>query len=408
MYSLLLVDDEKLILEALKSVFDWGKMGVAKIETARNGKEALEKVEWLQPDIIITDVKMPVMNGIDFTNRLRKQRKSSKIIFLSGYDEFDYVKEALAVNAAEYLLKPVNIDELKKVINKVLDQCEQDKLAVQSSAALLEKYIFKLLFEENEQTQIEICNWIQQINRSIDINDECYSLLLIKIIKSSTLSRSQSNIILNLIKQKLSKERIKNFIIEALKDEFVILLNQNSDKLFVEYRFCEELQKLIHDSQHVSVTCCLPGRTTSLPKIGSLYYEALQLLEYRFYLGNRAIIDYASITGKQNNPNHQRTKQILDFIHENYHQDISIYDIADKLYLSPNYLRAIFKEETGETLLFYLTRLRIDKAAEYLRDPSLKIREVSNKVGYQNVSYFCSLFYKTKGMTPNEFRKSAL
>lgn len=97
--------------------------------------------------------------------------------------------------------------------------------------------------------------------------------------------------------------------------------------------------------------------------------------------------------------------KIFHYIHEHFHASITIEDIAGHVYLSPNYVRTLFKKETGETVLDYIVKLRMKRAVELLKNPSLKIHEIARSVGYENISYFCSVFHKHKGYTPNEFRK---
>jgi two-component system response regulator YesN len=99
------------------------------------------------------------------------------------------------------------------------------------------------------------------------------------------------------------------------------------------------------------------------------------------------------------------TDRIGRIIAERYHLPLTVEEIAKEVYLSPNYIRTIFKEKTGETILDHLTKIRINRAADLLKDKSLKVREVAHAVGYENVSYFCSIFQKHRGSTPNEFRK---
>jgi len=100
--------------------------------------------------------------------------------------------------------------------------------------------------------------------------------------------------------------------------------------------------------------------------------------------------------------------QISSLIDRSFSRQLTIEDIAKQVYLSPNYVRTLFKEKTGETILEYLTRVRIQHAAELLKDKSKKIHEIAAAVGYENVSYFCSVFQKFKGTTPNEYRKKLL
>lgn len=98
--------------------------------------------------------------------------------------------------------------------------------------------------------------------------------------------------------------------------------------------------------------------------------------------------------------------KVRSMIDQNFDQPITINSLSDQVYLSPNYLRSIFKDKTGITIHDYLTRIRLGKATELLADGSLKIQDIAQRVGYESTSYFISLFLKNQGVTPNEYRKS--
>lgn len=108
MYSVLLVEDEKIELETLRDYIDWDKISVDKVYTARNGRSVLECIVQNEPDIMIADIQMPIMTRTELAKRVRKEGYKTKIIFLTGYDDFGYVKQAFQVEAAaDYILKPL-------------------------------------------------------------------------------------------------------------------------------------------------------------------------------------------------------------------------------------------------------------------------------------------------------------
>lgn len=112
MLRVLIIDDEKLVLDELEGCIDWRAMGFEIIGKAQNGLDGLVILEKRLPHIVITDIKMPVMDGLAFARRARERDPHLKIIFISGYDEFDFAKQAVKVEAFAYILKPVDTDEL--------------------------------------------------------------------------------------------------------------------------------------------------------------------------------------------------------------------------------------------------------------------------------------------------------
>lgn len=116
MRKVMLVEDEELILQGLKYILDWEEMGMQVIHTAHNGREALELWQQDPVDIIITDINMPVMDGLEFLKELRKTQSRVRCIILTGYDEFEYARKAISLDVEDYILKPINEEELQSVV----------------------------------------------------------------------------------------------------------------------------------------------------------------------------------------------------------------------------------------------------------------------------------------------------
>lgn len=133
--NVLIVDDELIIREGLKNNIDWTSHGISFIDTARSGEQALEKFEKTPFDIVITDIKMPKMSGLELADSLRHISPETKIILLSGFAEFEYAQQAIKLNVLAYLLKPVNIDEMEELIEKLVKESSNNS----NKNVLLEK-----------------------------------------------------------------------------------------------------------------------------------------------------------------------------------------------------------------------------------------------------------------------------
>lgn len=164
MHTILLVDDERLELDTLQNFVPWSEMGFEIVGTAKNGKEALAKIGELLPDIVITDVKMPIMDGIEFATIARGLLPHLKIVFLSGHDDFLYVKSALHVEAMGYLLKPLDMGELRSLMEKVKLRCAEEQQVKLSSRALAIQYIKDLLNEKDELIQKSKADEVLSLN----------------------------------------------------------------------------------------------------------------------------------------------------------------------------------------------------------------------------------------------------
>jgi len=115
-YSVMLVDDEEDVIQAILHKMDWEAMGYMKPEYAHNGLEALDLAENHTPDVVMTDIKMPYMDGLELSRKLKEQYPNIRIIIFSGFDEFEYAKEAIRLEAEEYILKPIDAGELRKFL----------------------------------------------------------------------------------------------------------------------------------------------------------------------------------------------------------------------------------------------------------------------------------------------------
>ena len=119
LYSVLLVDDEEEVYSVIMKKLDWEAMVFRIAGNARNGFEALEMAEVIQPDVEMTDIKMPYMDGLTLSKKLKELYQKIKIIIFSGFDEFEYAKEAIKIEAEEYILKPINSNELREVFERI-------------------------------------------------------------------------------------------------------------------------------------------------------------------------------------------------------------------------------------------------------------------------------------------------
>lgn len=141
MYSVILVDDERSLRESIERLVDWEGHGFQLIGTAENGLDAIELIEKeVVPDLVITDIKMPVMDGIDFAKALREDYPSIKIAFLSGYDEFQYAVEGIRLNVVSYLLKPISKNEVEEFLSNLKETMDEEIYSVNDLSRVSEEY----------------------------------------------------------------------------------------------------------------------------------------------------------------------------------------------------------------------------------------------------------------------------
>ena len=140
LYRIILVDDEEEVRKSIIRKIDWQAVGFTVVGDAENGEDALEKIEALEPDVVLTDIRMPYMDGLTLAEKIRQRYPSMKIVIFSGYDDFDYAKRAIKLNVTEYILKPVNVEELSEILTRVKKNLDEEISQRRDAALLRESY----------------------------------------------------------------------------------------------------------------------------------------------------------------------------------------------------------------------------------------------------------------------------
>ncbi|MGT2771936.1 response regulator transcription factor [Streptococcus marimammalium] len=159
MYSLLIVEDEPLVRRGIRSLVDFEKLSITCVDEAQNGQEAWQLFEEKHYDIILTDINMPLMNGIQLARLIKEKLPQTHIVFLTGYDDFDYALSALKLGADDYLLKPFSKKDVLQILHQIIPKIEQAKKKTQLES----------LMEKSPQSEIEqlIQNQLSDVNLSL-------------------------------------------------------------------------------------------------------------------------------------------------------------------------------------------------------------------------------------------------
>lgn len=139
-YKVLLADDEEDIRVGISQKMDWAELGFTLVGEADNGQDALELAESLLPDVVLTDIKMPFLDGLELCRILTEQLPASKFVVFSGFDDFEYAKQAIQMNVSEYILKPINAAELSAVLRRLKDQLDRERTERQNMEFFRSQY----------------------------------------------------------------------------------------------------------------------------------------------------------------------------------------------------------------------------------------------------------------------------
>ncbi|UVI29727.1 response regulator transcription factor [Paenibacillus spongiae] len=346
MFTIITVDDEKMIKRSLRVMIEAANPDFQIAGEAKNGQEALELIHADPPHLLITDICMPVMDGLELIAEVKRAYSDMEIIVISGYSEFNYAQQAIRYNVTDYLLKPIHPDEFKQLLQRIY-----------------ERHI------NNEQRQTDRR---EQMWKLVDNGDQIVSAIW--TLQESSLRGKLESMGAELMQQGVEAGLVREIYRDLL--EYVSRqLEERSGRPFPLSCACErspsqppeEWHKQFHDE-------CM-----------SMFSETAQL---------------------RNWGHSRQMKKTIDYIDGNFsNSELSLLNAAEHARMSPAYFSRVFKEETGTNFMKYLTALRIGHAKELLVRPEHKVGDVAMLVGYTNYHHFAKAFKKFTGITPTEFRR---
>ncbi|MCA1295169.1 response regulator [Paenibacillus sp. alder61] len=168
MWKIAIVDDERQVLQGMKRAIPWEQLGAVWAGEALNGADGLEMIRETEPDIIITDIYMPSMNGLDMIEQLRKEGYDGKIIILSGYSDFEYARQALRFNVSDYVSKPISVPTLKRILSKVVEELTEEEVKRIKQGEVEQKLKLYEPFIEKEWVRSAVVGTLEGTYRSPD------------------------------------------------------------------------------------------------------------------------------------------------------------------------------------------------------------------------------------------------
>ncbi|MGP3777340.1 response regulator transcription factor [Halanaerobium saccharolyticum] len=374
-FKLLLVDDEKPIRKKLINNTDWKAEGY-QIFAAANGEEALKIIMEKGIDILVTDIQMPKLSGMNLIEKAKRNSSHLKVIVISGYAEFEYAQKSIRFGVNDYLLKPFRSKKLLEVVNKAKEELIKEKDNEQRLAVLrgeISSYI-------NENKLDTIYNWL--------IDDQFFqhqSLIMDRIDLEAVLKRGSKEDILETV----------NKIIEELK-----AVDLNKEKLFVVLNnLILESFKIIKDLDYEAEDLM---EIIDKERIENLNYGEIKEVEIILKEFLLRLHDLISFTPGEKNA--EIISEMKAYIAENYQDGITLSELARKFNLSTGHLSNLFHEESGESFSDYLNMIRLNKAKELLKTTDDKIYQIADQLGFNDAYYFSSWFKKLVGASPTTYR----
>lgn len=302
MIRVLIVDDELLIRKGILTSIDWSSLGV-EIYDANNGKEALDKAIALEPHIVVTDIRMPVMDGLELCSKLREQLPKIEIVVLSGYDDFSYAQNAIKYNVSDYLLKPIGAPELIRIINnlkqkiyfeeKITQKNNQNARIVQENIDLIKTRLFNSLLDSENIDDDFIFEMAESIGVSFD--GPKYRILIIDIDNYYFVTEDMDNHQINEFRRKIITAARKvvyptGDILNSESDYFICFLNICKENIVTD--LISNIKDTLKLEEEVSTTICIGNTCDSIKDLSKSYEEARIALKQKIHFGKNSIIFY--------------------------------------------------------------------------------------------------------------------
>ena len=390
MYKTLFVDDERLIREGISNLIDWERITGQELTLAENAKVALKYLEHEKYEIVISDIYMQDMNGIELAKCIKGKWPDVVVILLSAYEDFDYARKAIEAGVFKYLLKPVIPEELEDAVNEAISQVkinEETKKRIDHSQEVLEDYrrelkknLWKDILSGNMRNEDEIFERFEKMNMSKNISP--IYVVVYKTDDESMLYQNQVAI------DKVVSSRFEGYIDTVFMDNYIVILLKKENAKSVLYAFGDLVKEMFHFEVYMG-----EGKTV---KDLSTLHMSVESAKYNIQK-NRA--------NKKDEPTQIVLAAVEMIRKEIENVDFNINTIANALYLTPAYFSRVFKRKMGMTCIDFIKNYRINLAKELLQNTDLSIQQISEKTGYATVYYFSQQFKQVTGESPGSFRK---
>lgn len=534
LYRIILVDDEEEVRKGIIRKIDWETLGFQVVGDAENGQDALEKIEQLEPNVVMTDIRMPYMDGLTLTSWIRQKYPSVKVLIFSGFDDFEYAQQAIKLNVTEYILKPVNVEELTQILNRVRENLDQEIEQRRDVDRFRESYLNSLpilreLFlndmvrgnmpaedirQKLEEYKIDILGAEKWLTAVINVENET--------AEETGLTLHQEKELIPISVKSLLEDNLKDYCrFTAFNSAVGITLiaavdgeKKQTSLIDLLGDICKEIKRILQ----VTVTIGIGYFCMDLEQLPAAYQSAVDALGYQEIVGTGNIIyindmepvsrgklqletrdeadliaavkfgtrekieaaarsfasrmesarvhmrqqqvyqmsiinclirlmqqqdlDLGAMFGTDemygkviygnmkpeefafvitevgcrmneamNRERDKTAKKVIleakQYILDHYQDpELSVDVMCRQLHMSPAYFSTVFKRETGQTYIAYLTEVRLDKAVELLNTTDDKTYVIAQKVGYQEQNYFSYVFKKRFGISPTKFRGS--
>ena len=459
MYQILIADDEVNVISSLTATVPWDFLDLQVAASAQSADAVFQIVASQHIDIIITDIKMPGISGLDMCNMISKQYPHIQFILISGYADFSYAQKAIEYGVLGYCLKPVDPSDLCVYLKKAslnLDAFNKTS----SVSSLVNILVDDSVSEEEISHTLTLCGlnaknfYLALSIGSTDIGINISSKATLSVGKGKYCYFMDSPLSIVLAKEQLQSEHLLGISfmtdippLSHLSEEIerlqvlayhfwiagvseVNTANAKDDRILLsklheilsskdDLRIIGFLNSILIKHPDISIKCaqqiCNQINSYLMQTVADHDFDDSYIYSFDQLTAAYKNLDdmCAALITQLNNPIIENTVnfdssntnflRIAKYINRNYTSDISLMTVADALDLNPSYVSQLFKKESGSTYTKYLTNMRIEKAKELLTSTNMTLNEISDSVGFNDYFYFLKTFKKFTGVTPGKY-----
>ncbi len=362
MLKVLLVDDFDIVRIELKRMPVWGeKSGFQIVDEARNGEEALNKLQKQKFDLVITDIRMPIVDGIELLSEIVEGKLCSCVVLLSDFSEFSYARQGIILGAFDFLTKPAKVQDLETLLQRAGEHIEKLKLEADRIKKLEEVFEGKTEEYYDAEDVLKIAELVQ--SRQIEAIDKIKHII----------ERVGAQLDYDMLKiEGAMRKAVPAVISEILREngwiEKFISLNGLKEIAYRSYNSVSDILEYIT-------------------------YNMLSVID----VFNNLQLGY-------------KEKGIIwdvsNYIVRNIDNGLSLQTVAEDLYINKTYLSEVFKQKTGIPFIEYLTAVKMERAKQLISSGDIKPDQVADILGYKDLEYFRKNFKKYTGKSITEFKLS--
>ena len=396
MYDILLVDDEFYAREALKNTLSWESCGCRICGEANNGLMGIERARELKPDIVLADVNMPFMDGIQMIREIRAELPDTLFAIITGYTEFEYAKRGMELGVRHYIIKPVDNDELTRKITEMARELDERSKRQSEYTSLRfwadrnarenQRVFLEMLLDGSETLPRE--RFLYECgNLGLPIQRGGYAVCCLRVEVGSPVT--------------LTSLEWEEKVQRMLEDEpglpgYVLHCNARCLRILFHGMPPETWDRIHMNAlmQNLQIKCMRDLVCTVVAGVGQYCADYTEIPRSCAETEGSMVMIATS----------ELVRRMLRYIHEHYPDpDLTLQKIADALYANYSYLSAQFTREIGMSASQYLTRLRMTRAASDLRSGRDNMIQIACDVGYTDVKYFYRSFKKVFDLTPYQY-----